>query len=538
MKRISFYFIIIVFLNTAYGQQQPQNQTPPVAPEPIDLPNFIIQGKMQLDVTSGVKMEPGKPMPLNSIMLDSLNSLEKQPSLLVPIEPLPDYTIIRERKNGFVRGDIGRYAIGKIKAGYGLNLDGYDLFANAGVDFGGEYVPNSQYSGLDLQLTSDYIAPQKFFIFGGSRTRTNIEFNNKNYKLYSIPSPPDRNFNKFKISFDVDGNYAGYQFETGAGFSGMQIKTQDIKTADNNYFGYVKVHNYWNNLFVAGNLLLDLHSLQGNSANFIQMDGSVSLINDDLSLLGNAGVQIASNPEGTDRGGLLLSALVEYRMNKLFTLRGNIRSGLENNNLTMIYSHNPYISNFVNLDYSYDIMNLKAFIDFHPSQDLVVSAGFNLKHSDRLPVFMDDHTFQPGSFDISYKTGTIIKSVFETYWNYTEKDKLSANLTATQSSMSDIDSKSIPYTPEIQFGLNYERLWNEKLGTKFGVDYFGERFADVDNTIKLDPYMNLNIEFSYLISKDIKLFAVFDNLLNSDIVVWNGYKERGLFASFSIMWQF
>jgi hypothetical protein len=537
MKKLVFYFVIIAFINTAYGQQQ-QSQTQPVAPEPIDLPNFIIQGKMQLDVTSGVKMEPGKPMPLSSIMLDSLNSLEKQPALLIPIEPLPEYAIIRDRKNGFLSGNFGSYAIGKIKAGYGLNLDGYDLYGNAGVDFSGGHIENSQYTGFDVQLTSDYIAPQKFFIFGGSKTRTNVEFNNKNFKLYSIATPPDRNFNKFKVNIDVDGNYAGYQFETGTGFSGMQIKTQDIKTADNNYYGYIKVHNFWNDLFVAGNLLLDLHSLQGNSASFIQMDGSVSLINDDLSLLGNAGLQIASNPEGTDRGGLLISGSAEYRMNKLFTIRGNVRSGLENNNLSDIYNNNPYISNFVNLDYSYDIMNLKGFIDFHPSQDLVISAGFILRHSDRLPVYFDNHTFQPGSFDITYKTGTIIKSVFETYWNFTNIDKLNANLTAIQSSMSDIDNKNIPYTPEIQFGLNYERFWNEKLGTKFGIDYFGERFADIDNNIKLDAYLNLNIELSYLIAKDLKIFAGFDNMLNSDIIIWNGYKEKGLFASFSLMWQF
>jgi hypothetical protein len=537
MKELFFYFVIMTFLYTANGQQQ-QSQTQPVAPEPIDLPNFIIQGKMQLDVTSGVKMEPGKPMPLNSIMLDSLNSLEKQPSLLIPIEPLPDYAIIRDRKNGFIRGNFGRYAIGNINAGYGLNLDGYELYADVGVDFSGGHVDNSQYSGLDIQLTSDYIAPQKFFIFGGSRTRTNVEFNNKNYKLYSIATSPDRNFNKFKVNFDVDGNYSGYKFETGAGFSGLQIKTQDIKTADNNYYGYVKVHNFWNNLFVAGSLLLDMHTLKGNSANFIQMDGSVSLINDDISLLGNAGLQIASNTEGTERGGLLLSALVEYRMNKLFTIRGNIRSGLENNKLSLIYNYNPYISNFVNLDYSYDIMNLKGFIDFHPSQDLVVSAGFSIRHSDRLPVYLDDKTFQPGSFVISYKTGTIIKSVFETYWNFSEKDRLNANLTATQTSMSDIDNKNIPYLPELQFGFSYERFWSEKLGTKFGIDYFGERFADIDNSIKLDAYMNLNIELSYLVAKELKVFAEFDNLFNSDIVIWNGYKERGLFASIGLMWQF
>jgi hypothetical protein len=535
MKKMIFYFVIAAFLNTALAQQK---ETQTAAPEPIDLPNFIIQGKMQLDVTSGVKMEPGKPMPLNSSMLDSLNSLEKQPSLSIPIDPLPHYAIIRDSKKGFILGDFGSYAIGKIKAGYGLNLDGYDLYGTAGVDFSGGHVSNSEYSGFDLHLTSDYIAPQKFFIFGGSRTRTNIEFNNKNYKLYSIATPPDRKFNKFKAGLDVIGNFKGYQFETGAGFNGTEIKTQDIITADNNFYGYINVHNYWNNLFVAENLLLDLHSLRGNSANFIQMDGTVSLINDDLSLIGNAGLQIASNSEGIDRGGLLLSALVEYRLNKLFTIKGNIRSGLENNNLSNIYNYNPYISNFVNLDYSYDIMNLKGFIDFHPSQDLVISAGFFLRHSDRLPVFIDNHALQPGSFEISYKTGTLIKSVFESYWNFTEKDKLSANLTATQSSMSDIDNKSIPYTPAIQFGLNYERLWIEKFGTKIGIDYFGERFADIDNNIKLDQYLNLNFEFSYIIAKDLKAMASFDNMLNSDIVIWNGYKERGLFASFSLMWQF
>lgn len=534
MKSIMIIFLL-AFYSLSVAQETPQKAA---TPEPIDLPNFIIQGNLQLNVNSGVKQSPERPKPLSAGELDSLNSLEKQSSQSLPIEPLITNTIDRNTKDGFVKAQFGRFSTAQIDAAYGAKLENYDLYGKIGYEFSEGHITNADFSKFNAKITSDYIAPTKFFIFGGSRTRTEIEFSKNSFNLYGSTLGLERAMNNFSAKVDVDGNYNGFKFETGAGFNGFQVVTDNFKNADNNILGYLKVHNNWNNFLVAGNLLLDMHNFRGQATNFIQADASLSVFSDVLSITGNGGLQLATNVGGIDRGGLLLAAKLEYRMNKLFTVRADVRSGLENRSFKNMAIENPYISNMTDFDFAYDIMNLSANLIFHPNEYLGVSAGIRIRSTDRYPVFAPDITYYSGSFGIDYESISLVSSMFEAYWYLSDKDKLTANMLLTSSSLSDFDNSKIPYMPDIKISLQYDKTWFAEFGTNFGIDYVGNRFADLQNTVELDSYINLRAEGYYKIYDGLRAFLRFDNLLNSDIYVWENYRERNVFVSFGVMWQF
>ncbi|MFA5511928.1 MAG: hypothetical protein WC313_05710 [Candidatus Kapaibacterium sp.] len=535
MKKIILIIFFITFTNNLSAQESEQK---PASAEPIDLPNFIIQGTLQLNVNSGVKQNPERPKPLTSNELDSLNSLEKQSSQPLPVEPLVGTTVIRDFKDGFVSAQFGRFATGEINAGFGTEISGYNLYGQLDYEFSDGHLNNSNFSKFRAKVSSDYIAPAKFFIFGGSRTRTELEFNRNSYKLFGNPLALQRDLNNFSAKVDVDGNYKGITFETGAGINGFQLVTDDFKNADNNMFGYLQINSFWDNFLVAGNVLLDLHTLRGSNANFIQADGSLSLLTDVFSLTGNAGLQWAVNSNGIDRGGLLIAGQLEYRMNKLFTVRADVRSGLENKSFRDYAYSNPYISNMAHLDFAYDIMNLSAALIFHPNENIGISAGMRVRKTDRYPIFAPDADYYPGSFSLMYESISLMRSIFEAYWYITPSDKVIAELTFTNSGLSDFDDKSVPYIPQMQLSLDYKKMWFDKLGTDFGLDYVGSRFADIQNTVELDSYINLRAEANYLATDGLRLFLRLENLLNSDIYVWDTYRERNVFISFGVMWQF
>ncbi len=536
MKKISIIILLVSgLINISFAQESKKEQS---SPEPLELPNFIIQGNLQLNVNSGIKQNPEKPKPLSSVELDSLNSLEKQNSQSLPIEPLIINTYEKSRKDAFVQAQFGRFTTGQIDAGYGTILDSYDLYAQAGFEFSDGHIKNSDYSKLNLKLTSDFIAPQKFFIFGGSRTRSQIEFKNNDYSLYSSNIAYKRNVNNFLAKVDVDGYYNGFTFETGAGFNGFQIITDNFKNADNNIYGYLTVNNNWNNFIISGNVLLDLHSLRGEATNFIQADGSLAFVNGDLSLSGNAGLQWATNSDGIDRGGLLISGILEYRLNKLFTIRADVRSGLENKKFRELAIYNPYISNMSKFDYAYDIMNLGGNFIFHPNEIMGVSAGIKIRKTERFPIFENDVRYFVGSFGIDYESISLIQSIFEAYWYLTPLDKIIANLTFSESSLSDFTGKSVPYIPNAQLSLTLKKTWTEAFGTDFEVEYIGSRYTDVQNTFELNSYINLKAEGNYKLYDGLRAFLKFDNLLNNSIYIWDNYLERDVFISFGIMWQF
>jgi len=528
---------ILIFVISSLGLVAQESEKPTTT-EPIDLPTFIIRGDLQLDVNAGIKQDPSNPIPLTVGELDSLNSLDKMPIKALNPPSLPVDVGIAVPADAFVKGQFGRYATAAIGAGGGIKINGYDLYATGNFENSTGHVKNSEYSKLDFKLTSDFIAPEKFFIFGGSRTRTEVNFISRDFMLYGSTLALERDIKNFGVNVDVDGTFSELNFNAGAGFDGFGMKTDGISTADNNYFGYLSLDRLWNNFSVSANLYVDMHNLRSNSAQFIQLDGEMSLLTNKLTMTGAVGFQIASNDNDISRGGLLIFGEIEYRMNELFTIRGKARSGLKNNNFKELVYTNPYTSQYASFDYSYDIINAKGILNFHPTHKIGVNAGFNFRHVDRLPVYLNDLIFIPGAFVINYEKATIISSDFEFYWNLTESDKVIANLTATKASLSNYDGKIVPYYPELKISGNYSRKWSEKFGTKIGIDYFGERFADLENTIEISSFINLKTEFNYNVLESLLLFASLENLTNSDIVIFNGYKERGIFFNFGIMWQF
>ncbi|MCK5742383.1 MAG: TonB-dependent receptor, partial [Chlorobi bacterium] len=125
----------------------------------------------------------------------------------------------------------------------------------------------------------------------------------------------------------------------------------------------------------------------------------------------------------------------------------------------------------------------------------------------------------------------------EAFASISDKDKLFGNLTYTYSNMSDID-KQAPNMPALTAAADYKRQWTEEFGTQIGLIYIGERFADLDNSTSMDGFVNLSVSANYQIINDIKVYIDFDNLTNSGIFMWNGYKEKGLFMSLGVLWQF
>ncbi|HRP01168.1 MAG TPA: TonB-dependent receptor [Candidatus Kapabacteria bacterium] len=539
--KLALKCIFILLINSlVFAQTSNKNEQELQAKsEPLELPSFIIQGNLKVDVATGVKQDPKKPNALTSNILDSINSLDKQPSILLVSDEMIPTSLKQTPINAYLGVDIGRFTTGDVYGFYQTNVGGYSLAFKGNYDFGAGHIDKAEFNKLNLGVSSDFIAPMKFFIFGGSRTRTSIEYNNYSYNLYSnLILPSHRSMNHFKATVDVEGNSGGIQFNTGLGFNGFQLKTEPVELADNNFSTYLRMKKRWDKFLIGANAIIDLHSLAGNNANFIQLGGELSFIAGDLSIGGEAAFQIASTPNDIDRGGLLINGNLEYRLNKFFTIKGNVRSGLSKQTFIENYYQNPYISNFSNYDFSYDIINFNGIIEFHPYQELSVSTLFNFAHKDRIPVFIDDSFIQLGTFNLSYQTGTIIKSVFEANWKIESTGNIVANLTAIQSSLSDYSSSSIPYYPNISIGVEYIKQWNHKFGTKIGLDYVGERYVDLINSKKLDAYLNIKLGADYKILDNMKLFVNFENLINSDIYIWNGYKERGIFASIGARYNF
>jgi len=501
--------------------------------KPLELPNFIIEGKEQLNVRSGIKQFPEKPSLLSKNELDSINSLEKRQSLLLPPEPLPDRIMHTIYKKGYFTADFGRFSTASAEGGYEFRAGTYDIFGNAGFDYSSGHIDNAGYDKAFINLNADYIADEKYWIFGGSKTRSNLFFKNMDYKFYSVQNPEKRNTINLDFKIETDGNYDGFEFNSGAGIRVFQVKQDSSRAFDNAISGFLSLKNLTSDYEIGGDLLVDLHSVRGNGTHFMQADLFGTYIQENFSLKAKAGLQSVYTSTEIARLGLLAAGDMEFRLTEMFTIRANALIGMENNSLREIFNENPYTDNSVIVDFVYYLPSLRGSLVIHPNEVFSAEVGAGFALVQRNPIYFDT---SGGAFAINYMDITKLEAFAELHYNISSIDEVSANIVFDKSEIE--GGKTVPYSIPQKFALDYKRKWLKNFGTQIGIFYIGERFSDLQNQNKLNSYIDLRFKAEYSVSEMLNIFCRLENLMNNDIRIWNGYKERGLFLTGGVLIKF
>jgi hypothetical protein len=194
---------------------------------------------------------------------------------------------------------------------------------------------------------------------------------------------------------------------------------------------------------------------------------------------------------------------------------------------------NPYIAYNAPIDFRNN-RHINGYLYIHPTAEFTIAVGALIGSNERSPYFISDPN---GSFGIGYDKTKEFKLISEIDWHFSDNDILTANMELNKT---DIDStgNNLPYTPWLKLRGAYKRTWFGKVGTEVGATYFGKRYADIENDIEIDAFININALVDVKISDTFSVFGKVENLLNSDVYVWKGYKERGLFVSGGIFWTF
>lgn len=546
-KQIIMWGIIsIFFLNVSILASQSADTTKQNNTEPLELPNFVIEKVEQLSIKIGAKQRATPPLPLDANYLDSVNSFEKQKIVpLMPEENSPQ-VLDMSYKKGFIKGDFGRYSTAFIHSGYGINLDGYDLYADAKYEGSKGHEKDSDFNKFDIQLSSDYIAPDKYFIFGGSRSRTSVDFHTNKYSLYSKSNDDDfilnsglykRNYLNFDAQVISDGNFNGANFQTGAKFNTFHLESDSSKGFQNGVMGFLKIHNYWKKFLLAGNVMMDMQNISGNSYNFAQGDVSGKFFTEKLSISFCSGLQYARTTTNENRGGLLLKGDIEYRYNSKFTINTKIQSGLNKKSFAEMYDDNPYISIINDIDFAYDIINFSGSMFYHPDNDIGITVRIAYKSTARMPYFFNSTDIDSSSsFSVGYADVSGLNAEAEIWYNITDKDVLLSDIQIYNYTFK--NNKSVPYIPLAKINLIYSRLLFDNFVSKVGIVFASSKYGDIANEIEIDSYVNISLGFEYGLMPNLSMFANIENLLNSNIYIWDKYKERSMYANVGLMWQF
>ncbi len=542
--RYKTYIALICFISLTFSgvslSQEKEKTEESGATKPLELPNFIIQGKEQLNVRSGAKRFPDKPPPLNDNELDSLNSLRKQQSLILPSKPLPDKVIHTDYKEGYVEGYFGRYSTASIKGGYGIREKDYSIFGNASAEYSSGHIKNSDYNQFDINLFSDYNAPEKYFIFGGSKTRTTMKIDKSSYKLYAIDNPPERDALNYNLGIESDGYYGGAKFSTGAIFNSAQLthsspNADASKAFENELNGFVKVNSLIGDYKLGGEANLFIGSLRGSAMRFFEAKASGEFQFGEAKLTTNIGIQTAENSAAEERKAAFIDLGLNYRFGSKITAKANVYSGMKRTSFAELFEANPYMKFNSKLDYQQYAPIITVAVDYHPDRKMGVVGGVKFGSIDRKPVF---DTLSNGVFDLRYEKVNTLKAFAEGFWTPTEQDNITMRAEANYSALAK-NGKLAPYTAPFKASASYRRsFFDEKAGAEIGIIYVASRYVDIENNKELGSYLNANLSIDYRFMNDFKAIIKVDNTLNSDIYYWDEYKERNLFFQLGLVYVF
>lgn len=554
--KITKYFLYCIFLiilsnYVLFAQTDTTNQNiKKQKAEPMELPNAIIYGEAYLNVGSSVKQNPTSIPQLEAKELDSLNSLEKQNSLLLPPVGLSKDIYSRFKTKGFIDFSFGSFITPDIIGAYAIKAGDYNLYFNGGFNYSSGHTDEANFSKLFLDIKSDYIAPSKYWIFGGSKTTTNLFFKSDSYNNYAgfentinntDFAVENRTRTQLGLKLDVDGNYEGFDFSTGAGFNLTGINGDSTDLSEQGINGYLRITNPLNDYRIGVNLNLNLNNVNSINTNFIQANLFGGYNIDVFDIIFEGGIQLAKGTISESRFGLLLGGKTNVRLNENITLFGGIESGLENNNFTSLMVLNPYLSNNAMFDYRYNLLKINTGIWLHLNQDFSLKSKVSYSITENLPVFVNDfqnlYNTLNNSFNVSYENTSILNINIDTYYNFSANDNLGIVVDLNFTKLDSVD-QNIPYFAPLNLMISYKRNWNDDFSSNLNFNHLGSRTSNLTNNEKLESFNALNIFFEYKIKKNLVSNLKLNNILNNKIYIWNNYIERGLFASLGVNWQF
>ncbi len=524
--------VVLLFLNSIclFGQagQAPQQQPP------VELQELVIEGVESVNVKAGSKQLPTPQTRFSAAELDSINPLDKQPSLLIPPPQIPKALQFPIMPNAFVKAGFGLFSTVDLLAGYRANFVGYELYGKAGINSSQGDVKNSDYQNLNLMINSDYIAPDFFWIFGGSRTLTNLSLNYSDYNLYGTQLSANRSALDLDFSLKSKGNYEGFNFGTGVGFNTYQLSQSTRNLFENRIYGFLNIDTKYENYLFGTSAELNIGNFSGKDLSFHQIMGKSAIYYDKMTLEGELGYQFAYNTKEVGQSMVAMRMILSYLPNMDYSVRAEFYTGLDKDFATTFYRQNPYLDIINEIVYPRASAIIKGIVQYQPDTKKGITINGSLNFYEYYPFFNSDSL---NSVDLLFETANIIKLSTEGFWEITKNSKLNGTF-GTNLAILDYQSNTIPYIPKIFGSLAYRLQFFTKGNIEIGFLYNSMQYADKNNKNELNSYFNLYGRIDYEIYQNIRIDIELNNLTNNDNYLWQGYRERGIFARLGLIWQF
>ncbi len=522
--------------------KSPEKPDKSKAEQPLELPEFVITGTETLDVPGGAKQAP-KPSPkLTPQQLTRFNPLDKQTFSLLSPSTMTRALLPQQERNGYVQGEFGMFLSPSIDAGYRIVAGNFDLNAHAGATLSDGHRRNAGFTDVRADLQSQYLAPEKFFFFGGSRTDTYLRANYRNFRFFGADSvmfpelAPLRQSLLMEAGVQTVGGFESLRYDMGVSAESILLQGAHENTL-------LDAHLAMTTALGAGWHLGGKAAVQFLTASWFAALISPSLVAEyrvsGVSVRAMAGLQTFSYspfilPNASIHADVAVNSLLSFKVSAF--------TGARQNSFLQAFRRNPYTatiflsSKLPPFPLENVIYDVNAALHLHPSQHVTLSLGGNANFTLNKLVF--DAAEKNGEFVPSFERVRGFGAWLEAEAQISSADNITlrGNVNVASISLDSAISEIIvplSYLAPFEASLRYRRRWFEPFSTVLEGVYVSERpVALFSRTASnLPAYLDIRFSAEYEFSPNISAYVRGTNLLNQQIVIWQGFQERGIFIA-------
>ena len=491
----------------------------------VELPDFVITGKSQLNIKKVDKMKPDFVSSVNEDFIkpsyspEELEISEFSNPLKSDLSFLNDVSFFK----GNIAAGIGLYTIPTVSANYAYPFNNGILEGMASGNFIRAYEDNTDRYRTRFGFNFTYWSDIEGEVFPGTQFNINGNYGTNSFKFFASDNPEERrSLNYGKLEVDLKNDFGkNFLFRLNLSNNVTNISQEVFKE---------------NNLRFKGEALLKLAAVNVGTAIDYRNHSITNLLGDAtgknfLLLRPTAGLFFTKLIKGTvgwtfSRGagetfnGVYAS--VAIKLDKNITLFGEYAPTTE------FLSPGNYVvkNNYFKVDsvgslYWEKSNALTASVKYEFDKYFQIDGGLKYFTSDAYPYF--GPSSDSGKFDLHYADMKNISPYANFLFYLGPYGEFYSSVEL--SDIRDLDGNQIPYLSIFNLDASYSYKFNNGLTSKVKLEYQSNRFADIKNEISIGDYFDLGLAFIYSFQPNLDLTLDLNNILNRKNYFWYGYQE-------------
>lgn len=519
MRITKFLFLLFIPL-IIFGQNEGENQS-------IELPDFVITGMQSVNVPTVSKPDPKVVLTLSEEFFRPVYSPEdfslakltdSFEKAINPVESIDEY-------NGYLKIGAGIESLPVGEFNWGKNFGNYLLNAKVWGSNIKDYSPNSGSNVSGGSIKNSFFTNHKAEFLPGLKISLDAEYYKNNYKYFASLTPTLERENHFGNAALNINNSFGKTVNFGLNLTGdyLLLKENDVteKIFSGNVFFALKFSQI--DFKIEGEYKkqqLDNTSLVSPENEFYSGEFSINAKpsrNIALSLGAHYSKE-GDNEYFAPTAGFMLGLSDNFYLFGEYSPSGNYL-GIKD----LIFANRYYQVTTVPGLFVKTKNDAKIFFKYEFEKYFEINAGGSYSKADNF--FYFDDTPQPGKFDIITEDDVQTLSGFINVL-FHQGPYGSFYGEAIYKEVAYSNGNILPYQPKLVTSLNYG--YNFAFGFSLDVIYklaFGS-YTDKLNTNELPHYQNLTISGKYELLKNFSLTVDFENVLDNENYIWDGYLEK------------